>query len=111
MENLYRNTTITTLGLFGSYERKVFIEIHNTLTSLSLNNGQLGFDWGKALAKSLCVNTILTFLNLTNNQLGGKVLAKIQLTNTSLSSLDLNDNEIGPEGGNVLAISLYKIIL
>ena len=38
------------------------------LTSLNLTNNQLGSEGGKALADALCKNTMLTSLNLNENQ-------------------------------------------
>ncbi|KAF0433187.1 Protein NLRC3 [Gigaspora margarita] len=125
-ENLYENTTITSIDLYNfssDFKYKaidVLVKIlcrNSTLTSLDLSNGSwsssnnIGSEGGRALADALCKNNTLKFLNLQYNNLGsegGKALAKALCSNTTLASLDISYNNIGSEVGKALANAICK---
>jgi len=80
-----------------------------TLTSLKLENNQIGPPEAQALATALQNNTALISLTLAGNQIGNegaKALATVLQKNATLKSLYLEGNQIGPEGAKALATAL-----
>ncbi|RIB14773.1 hypothetical protein C2G38_2094908, partial [Gigaspora rosea] len=111
-ENLYENTTITSIDLnaLNNYFRSMAID-NTGLTSLNLRYNSIGSEGGKAFADALGINITLKNLNLSYNNLdseGGKALAVALCKNATLTSLDICENNLGSEGGRALADALCK---
>ena len=77
------------------------IKNNNTLKSLKLNKNYFGDNEGNAIAKALCENTTLTYLDIRRNHIEnfagqfGKMLEK----NNTIRSLDIGYNILGEAGG------------
>ncbi len=77
------------------------IKNNNTLKSLKLNKNYFGDNEGDAIAKALCENTTLTYLDIRRNHIEnftgqfGKMLEK----NNTIRSLDIGYNILGEAGG------------
>ena len=83
----------------------------NGLTTLNLENNQIGAAGANDLAAALEKNTSLTMLDLGGNQIddaGAKDLAAALEKNISLTTLNLQFNPIGAAGAKDLAVALEK---
>ena len=77
-----------------------------SLVELDLEGNGIEDSGGRALAKTLRLNTTLTSLNLNANRLGegsGRSLAETLRLNTTITSLYLSGNGLGEGGGRALA--------
>jgi hypothetical protein len=66
----------------------------------------LGIDGVKALADALKVNSTITSINLSYNNVdvdGAKALADALKVNSTITSIDLSDNNVGDDGAKALA--------
>ena len=73
------------------------LEVNEALTSLNLQENDLGVDGGKAIAEALKLNKALTILNLFGNEIGSKgavAIAKALEVNKVLRSIDLSLNQL-----------------
>ena len=76
------------------------------LVELDLEGNDIQEGGGRALAKILRLNTVLTSINLGRNGLGergGRALADTLRLNTSLTEINLWGNDLGEGGGRALA--------
>ena len=84
-----------------------------SLTTLDLNDNEIGDDGAQALAIALENNTSITEFNLEYNQIGdegAQALATALQKNNSLTVLNLGYNEIVDEGAQALATVLRNNI-
>jgi hypothetical protein len=90
------------------------LQTNTTLTSLDLENNDIGAAGATALATALQTNTTLTSLDLANNNIGAAgatALATALQTNTTLTSLNLDGNYIGASGATALAMALQTNVI
>jgi len=111
------NTTLQTINLdknsLGSGINYVLfsegVSTNKTLKALHLSGNGLTDDadqdesdssssvsswwWGKAVAKALCTNTSLQYLNLSNNALSEGAIIEAVANHPSLATVNLSDNE------------------
>jgi hypothetical protein len=69
----------------------------------------LGIDGAKALADALKVNSTITSINLSNNNVGvdgAKALAAALKVNSTITSINLSNNNVGVDGAKALADAL-----
>jgi len=79
------------------------------ITSLNLNNFQIGDAGAKILTSALEDNHTITSLYLVNTKIGDagtQVIAIVLANNNTLRTLDLSENKIGDAGGQVIAAAL-----
>ncbi|XP_042363361.1 leucine-rich repeat-containing protein 45 [Plectropomus leopardus] len=120
LTGLFGNTTVKVLDLKGNNLRSTGAEVlgkllarNKTLRRLVLEWNALGV-WDEAFSlfcEGLASNSVLTELNLRNNQInhhGASELALALKRNTTLQVLDLRWNNIGLLGGRSLLEALQK---
>jgi len=79
------------------------------LSSIILNNNDIGPAGATSLSSALSKNATLTRISLTSNVLGDSgagAIAKALKSNNTLRSLDLEENGIGQQGATALAEAL-----
>ncbi|KAF9584330.1 hypothetical protein BGW38_006840 [Lunasporangiospora selenospora] len=85
------------------------LKANSTLTTLDLNDKNIGVDGATVLAEALRINSTLTTLELYKNNIGvdgAKALAEALMINSTLTTLNLNKNNIGVDGAKALAEAL-----
>ncbi|XP_068725716.1 NLR family CARD domain-containing protein 3-like isoform X2 [Montipora capricornis] len=97
---------------FGFDHVNLFCEIlkvNTCLTTLNLEQNEIGTAGAEFLSEALKVNTCLTTLNLGRNEIdnaGAEFLSEALKVNTSLTTLNLERNEIGTAGAEFLSEAL-----
>ena len=71
------------------------LSVNTTLTNLDLSGNDLCDSGAASLCEVLLINTALTNLNLSCNKIGAASLSKALSVNNILTSLNLSYNEIG----------------
>jgi Leucine-rich repeat (LRR) protein len=86
----------------------MFMKMSCSLSSLLLNNNNLGDEGASALAQVLISNQTLTYCNIASNGIGPKGIAALSqaLAVCCLVSLNLMENSCGDKGAESLAQSL-----
>ncbi|KAM8837813.1 leucine-rich repeat-containing protein 45 isoform 2-T2 [Spinachia spinachia] len=120
LSGLFDNTTVKVLDLKGNNLRSTGAEVlgkllarNKTLHRLVLEWNALGV-WEEAFSLfcgGLCSNSVLTQLDLRNNQINHHGAAELALAlkrNTAVQELDLRWNNIGLLGGRTLLEALQK---
>ena len=82
------------------------ISVSKSLTSINLENNQIGAEGGKALAEGIAVSKSLTSIDLCGNEIGPEgatALGPAIAVSKSLTSIDVGFNSITGDGAQQLA--------
>ncbi|XP_060950373.1 leucine-rich repeat-containing protein 45 [Limanda limanda] len=120
LTGLCGNTTVKILDLKGNNLKSAGVEVLGTLLTCNKTLRRLVLEWNAlgvwdeaflAFCQGLASNSMLTQLDLRNNQInhhGATELALALKHNTTLEVLDLRWNNIGLLGGRILLEALQK---
>ncbi|XP_034427045.1 leucine-rich repeat-containing protein 45 isoform X2 [Hippoglossus hippoglossus] len=120
LTGLCGNTTVKILDLKGNNLKSAGVEVLGTLLACNKTLRRLVLEWNAlgvwdeaflAFCQGLASNSMLTQLDLRNNQInhhGASELALALKHNTTLEVLDLRWNNIGLLGGRILLEALQK---
>jgi len=81
------------------------LKTNRTMTTLEIEDDNIGDEGAKAFAEALKTNNILMTLNLAGNKIGvegAKAFAEALKNNNKLMTLNLGNNTIGDEGATAL---------
>ncbi|CAE7210314.1 NLRC3 [Symbiodinium necroappetens] len=85
------------------------LKTNSTLTSISLENNDIGVEGCKAICEALKSNSTLTSINLHGNRIdveGCKAMGEALKCNSTLASINLADCHIGDEGAEAICEAL-----
>ncbi|XP_069374189.1 leucine-rich repeat-containing protein 45 isoform X3 [Paralichthys olivaceus] len=120
LTGLCGNTTVKILDLKGNNLKSAGVEVLGTLLACNKTLHRLALEWNalgvwdeafSPFCQGLASNSVLTQLDLRNNQInhhGASELALALKHNTTLEVLDLRWNNIGLLGGRILLEALQK---